>query len=262
MNKLALITGASGGIGLELARLMATDSYDLALVARNKQRLNEIALELEDKHSVKVKVIASDLAIPDAARGVYDELKAHNMDVNVLVNNAGVGDLGLFVERPLEKQMQMIHLNIGALTQLSHLFGKEMVETGNGKILNVASTAAFQPGPLMAVYFASKAYVLSLSEALANEFHGKGVTVTCLCPGPTSTSFMNNANIRDTSAKQKSFFATAEEVARFGYNAMKRGQPVAIEGFGNKLMAASAKFSPRPLVLKVVRNMYEKLKKE
>jgi short-subunit dehydrogenase len=184
-GKCALITGASSGIGRELATLFARDGYDLTLVARDRAMLARIGDELTRVHGVAVDVIAQDLSHPNAAAEVYRELKRRSIKIDVLVNNAGFGTYGPFVDSDAATESEMLQLNIVALTKLTRLFLEDMLAKREGRILNVASTAAFQPGPLMAVYYASKAYVLSFSEALANELRDSGVTVSTLCPGPT-----------------------------------------------------------------------------
>jgi len=194
-NKTALITGASGGIGLELAKLFARDRFNLVLVARSRDKLDQLAAELSRKYDMKTLVIAKDLSDHNAPQEVYDEVVKAGIDVDILVNNAGYTMLGKFVELGVQEQMQMAQVNIMTLTHLTRLFLPGMVERGYGNVLNVASTAAFQPGPLMAVYYASKAYVLSFSEAIGNELRGTGVTVTVLCPGPTRTGFQSRGGV-------------------------------------------------------------------
>ena len=188
-GKTALITGASGGIGYEFAKLLAKDCNTLVLVARSKDRLKEIKKELETASPISVIVVAQDLSEPDAAEKIFRRLESEHIIVDILINNAGFGDHGAFVETDWRKEEKMIAVNISALTEMTKLFLKGMVERKSGRILNVASTAAFQPGPFLAVYYASKAYVLSFSEVIVNELKGKGVTVTALCPGPTATGF-------------------------------------------------------------------------
>jgi uncharacterized protein len=188
---IALVTGASGGIGLELARLFAADGHDLVLVSRGAERLGVISRDLEDRFKVEVRAIPRDLSNPIAPASLFDECG----EIDFLVNNAGFGSLGTFVESDPAMLGEMLQVNVAALTQLTRLFLPTMVERGAGRILNVASTAAFQPGPLMAVYYASKAYVLSFSEAIRDELNGTGVTVTTVCPGPTRTSFDSRAEV-------------------------------------------------------------------
>src|SRR5271167_2160473 len=197
-RKTALITGASFGIGLELARIFARESYNLILVARSADKLRQLASELEKSHGTRSLILATDLTEPGAPAYVLDQTTRADLQVDVLVNNAGFGQYGLFAENDLEDCLRQIQLNVTTLTHLTRLYLPAMIERKTGGILNVASTAAFQPGPLMAVYFATKAYVLHFSEALANELHGKGVTVSCLCPGPTATEFQKRANLACT----------------------------------------------------------------
>ena len=194
----ALVTGASGGMGLEFARLLAKDNYNLLLIARSENKLKSIASELEIQYAIKVLIQAKDLSHPSAADEIFEFTRQNNLIVDVLINNAGFGNFGFFTETAIQKEIEMIDLNIKALTMMTKLFVKEMVARGKGKILNIASTAAFQPGPLMAVYYASKAYVLSFSEALSNELQGTGVTVTTLCPGPTQTGFEKAASLQES----------------------------------------------------------------
>src|SRR3981189_1482485 len=197
-DKTALITGASGGIGYELAKLFAGDHCNLVLVARNAERLSQIAGELAGQFGIKVKTVALDLGALPAPKFLFDDLQREGISVEILVNNAGFGVFGEFAQMPEEEILGQLQLNITALTELCRLFLPPMVARCRGKIMNVASTAAFQPGPLMAVYYASKAYVLSFSEAIANELKGTGVTVTALCPGPTESEFQKRAHIENT----------------------------------------------------------------
>jgi hypothetical protein len=243
----ALITGASSGIGSDLARLFARDGYDLVLVARGEAKLRELGLP--------ATIIAADLSDPAAPQRVVDALRGKTIDV--LVNNAGVGLTGKFVETDLQNELAMIQLNIVALTHLTKLLLPGMVTRRRGRILNVASTAAFQPGPLMAVYYATKAYVLSFSEAIAEELRDSGVTVTALCPGPTETGFAAAANMGGTRLFTMSRPASSSDVAQAGYEAMKRGRRVVIPGVKNKLLAQSVRISPRRLVTTIVRKMQE-----
>lgn len=253
----ALVTGASSGIGLEFARILAKEKHDLVLIARNRPRLEEIARELQQHHLVKVKIIDKDLTLMNSIDEIFRELQAEKIRIDVLINNAGFGDYGPFLETAWDKEHRMISLNITALTYLTKLFAKPMVERGHGRICNVASTAAFQPGPLMAVYFATKAYVLSFSEAIANELEGTGVTVTTLCPGATESGFQDTANIAESRLIKGRKLPSSADVARFGYDAMIKGKTVAIHGWVNFLMTESLRLSPRKLVTKVVRTMQE-----
>ena len=248
----ALITGASSGIGLELARVFARQGYGLVLVARNRQRLDEIAAELKP---APVKVIAKDLSVAGAAEEIQREVPR----VDVLVNNAGFGVFGKFAETPLAEELSMLQLNVAALVILTKLYLAGMLAAGSGKILNVASTAGFQPGPLMAIYYATKAFVLSFSEAIANELEGTGVTVTALCPGPTATGFQERGKMENSNLVKGKKIMDARTVAEAGYRALMAGKAVAIPGLKNKLLAQSIRFSPRSMVTKIVRGMQKEV---
>lgn len=256
MNKTALITGASTGIGHELARIHAEKGDNLVLVARSKGKLDELKNLLEDKRRVLVHTIGKDLSQPGAAREVYDELKRQDISIDYLINNAGLGDFGLFAESDWNKQETMINLNIAALTHFTWLFLSDMIKRGSGKIMNVASTASFQPGPKMSVYFASKAYVLNFSEAINNEVRDKGVTVTALCPGSTESGFHAATLEAGTSVRVRRK-PSSKQVAEYGYLAMMKGQPVAIHGLKNKIIATLVRFFPRSLVVKASRKIQE-----
>ena len=258
MNKTALITGASNGIGLELARIHARQGDNLVLVARNKKKLDELKVEIEKQYQVSVHTIGKDLSEKDAALSVFDELKRNGIEVEYLVNNAGFGQLGEFATNSWEKEEQMIQLNITALTHFTKLFLPAMLERGSGKIMNVGSVASFMPGPLMAVYYATKAYVLSFSEAINAEVRGKGVTVTALCPGPTASGFQDAADMKGIKLLETFKMPSSGVVANYGYRAMMKGRAVAIHGFMNRLMVASLRVSPRSLVLKVVKWIQKK----
>jgi short-subunit dehydrogenase len=247
-RKTAVVTGASSGIGMELSRLLAADGYDLFLVARSEEKLRALARELG--HAT---VIVADLTLPTAPRKVFDTAGP----VDVLINNAGYGLSGAFIETDLKKELEMIQVNIAALTHLTKLFVRPMVERRSGRILNVASTAAFQPGPLMAVYYATKAYVLSFSEAIAEELRGSGVTVTALCPGPTATGFADVAGVNASRLFKMTTPMSSASVAQFGYRAMLKGKRVAIPGLRNKLLAQSIRVSPRRVVTTIVRKLQE-----
>jgi short-subunit dehydrogenase len=258
MNKTALITGATSGIGYELAYVHATQGGNVALVARSKDKLEQIKKDLEDNYKISAYVIEKDLSLKDSAKDVYDEIMNNNITVDYLINNAGFGDYGFFNDSDWGKLERMINLNITALTQLTKLFISDMIKRGNGKIMNVASTAAFQPGPTMAVYYATKAYVLSFSEAINNEVSGSGVTVTTLCPGPTKSGFQEAASLKESRLVKGRILATSKEVAEYGYNAMLKGKPVAIPGIVNYLIANSVRFFPRSAVLKMARFIQDK----
>ncbi len=256
ISKSALLTGASFGIGLEFARIFAREGYDLVLVARSADRLRQLAPGLEKNHSARSLILATDLSDPGAPAYVLDQTTRAGIQVDVLVNNAGFGQYGMFAENDLEECLRQIQLNVTTLTHMTRLYLPGMIERRNGRILNVASTAAFQPGPLMAVYFATKAYVLHFSEALANELSGTGVTVTCLCPGATATEFHKRAHA--TGQRLLKFGSMdARTVAEDGYRGMIAGKPVVISGFKNWLLAQSVRFSPRRLVTAIARKVQE-----
>ena len=256
--RIALVTGASGGIGYELAKLLAADGYDLTLVARSRDKLARVADELGRDYGVGARVVVSDLARPEAPREIFEELRGEAERVEVLVNNAGFGSYGLFAETDLKAELDLLQVNVVALTHLTKLFLPAMVAARRGRVMQVASTAAFQPGPLMAVYYASKAYVLSLSEALANELEGTGVTVTALCPGPTATGFVAAAAGMSESKLFDGVVMDARAVALAGHRGMQEGKRVVIPGFRNSLIARTVGFFPRALVTKVVRRIQEK----
>lgn len=258
MNQTALITGASGGIGMELAKIHASNGDHLILVARSLEKLEKLKLEIESTSHVKVKVIQKDLSRKGAALEVFQEVAAQNIQVDYLINNAGFGDYGWFYETSWEKEQQMINLNITALTHFCKLYLPEMVNRGSGKIMNVASTASFQPGPGMAVYYATKAYVLHFSEALHSEVRKKGVTVTALCPGATESGFSSAANMEDSKLFKGKKLPTSAQVARYGYKAMMKGKAVAIHGMMNYLMANSVRFAPRSWVVALVKKIQAK----
>jgi len=255
-RKTALITGASFGIGMESARVFAGEGYNLVLVARSADKLRQLASEFEKAHGTRSLILAADLTEPGAPAYVLDQTTRADIQMDVLVNNAGFGQYGMFAENDLEECLRQIQLNVTTLTHLTRLYLPAMIERKCGRILNVASTAAFQPGPLMAVYFATKAYVLSLSEALANELGGSGVTVTCLCPGPTATEFQKRANITGIRLTRYGCM-DARTVAEDGYRALMAGKPMVISGFRNWLLAQSVRFSPRRLVTAIARKIQE-----
>jgi uncharacterized protein len=258
VSKTALITGASSGIGYELAVLFAADGFDCILVARTHGKLQELAARLEGEHRVKTLVLAKDLSKPSAVGEIYEEVSAASMEVDVLVNNAGFPVYGLFVETDLAAELEMLQINVVALTALTKLFLKGMVERRAGRVLNLGSTAAFLPGPLMAVYYASKAYVLSFSEALAGELQGTGVTVTCLCPGPTRTGFQKRGSLEDSRLVQGQI-ADARSVALAGYRGLMAGKTVVIPGFTNRLVPWIVRVSPRRMLTRVVRRMQDRV---
>jgi short-subunit dehydrogenase len=252
MGQTALITGASSGIGLELAKLFAKDGHNLILVARESDRLRQAAKDLSP-----ARVIACDLADPQAAEAIASELA--NTRIDYLVNNAGFGLGGPFSTNDRKTELDMIQVNITSLVDLTKLLLPGMLARASGRIMNVASTAAFQPGPLMAIYYASKAFVLSFSEAVAEELAGTGVTVTALCPGPTASDFQRRAAIENVKlVKNKSLgMMTAEEVARIGYRGMMEGKVIVIPGFLNQLGVQSLRLGPRAIVRKAAKKLQE-----
>jgi short-subunit dehydrogenase len=250
----ALVTGASSGIGYELAKLFARDKINLVLVARSKERLKQIANEFSSDYEVDVKIFPFDLSDPDNVKRLHNETSNQQLKVEYLINNAGFGDHGFFVKTDWEKERRMIDLNVTSLTYLAKLYGKDMAYRKTGKILNLASTASFQPGPYMNVYFSTKHYVLAFSEALANEMKRFNVSVTALCPGPTRSGFQKAANVEDSDFTNKKL-PTSEEVAVYGYKQMMKGKTVAIPGFKNKMLATSVRFLPRKLVTSITGRM-------
>jgi len=254
-RKTALVTGASGGIGYELAKLFAKDHHSLVLVARSGPRLDQIAGQFRDSFGVATKCMALDLSTATAPQLLFDQLRQEAITVDILVNNAGYGKLGDVSDTPLEESLGQIQLNIAALTALTKLFLAQG-QNRPRRILNVASTAGFQPGPHMAVYYATKAYVISFSEALANEVKDKHVTVTCLCPGVTDTDFQKRANTESTLFR-KIRAMDAATVALAGYRALMSGKTLVVPGFRNWLLAESIRFSPRKLVTAISGKLLE-----
>lgn len=256
-TKTALITGASSGIGKELAKIHAEKKDNLVLVARREDKLNEIKKELEQKYNVKVEVIAKDLTNLNASKEIYDEVKQKGIAVEYLINNAGFGGHGKFHERSLEDDLAMINLNVIALTTLTKLFLPDFVERNSGRILNVSSTASFMPGPLQAVYFATKSYVTFLSNAIAEELHDTNVTITALMPGATETEFAKVSNMDKTNLFEKT--VSAYSVAMEGYNGMMKGKLDVVSGLKpmQKIMMKMIPFTPKKMVLKQVRQMQE-----
>ena len=242
----ALVTGASAGLGEEFARLLAKDHHNLILVARNEQRLQQLADELRQRYEVTVHIFACDLSRPGAAQELYDAVRAADLTIDMLINNAGFGLNGKFHENPAQQEFALLQVNVVALAQLTRLVLPGMVARGLGRVLNIASTAAFQPGPHMAGYFASKAYVLSLSEALAEELKDSGVSVTVLCPGPTQTEFIDRAGMEE-SLLFRLTKQSATKVASIGYKAMLKGEAVVVPGLHNWAVAQTVRFAPRSM---------------
>lgn len=253
----ALVTGASGGIGLELARLCAKGGHDLILVARRREKLDEIAKYLTGMYNVRAEIIVADLTDPDAPRAVYDAVEQLGLGVDVLINNAGFGQWGLFGRAELPRQLDMIQVNITALTVLTRLFLPRMVTQRKGRIMNVASVAGFMPGPLIAVYYASKAFVLSFSEAIGNELRGTGITVTALCPGPVRTGFAEEAGYATSNLFATPGVMEPAPVALAGYRGMMRGRAVVVPGWKNKVLLFAVRLGPRWLVRLISRKLQE-----
>ncbi len=251
-NEIVLVTGASSGIGRELARCFAADGCRLMLVARKRQALQALGEELRAAHKTQSEVFPADLAQPGTPSRIFEHLEATGTKVDVLVNNAGFGARGPFVELPVERQLDMLQVNVTALTHLTRLLLPGMVLRRRGGVLNVASTAGFQPGPGMAVYYATKAFVLSFSDAIAEELAGSGVTVTALCPGATETNFAAAANAQTSRLFQRTAMSAAT-VARIGHDAFRRGRSVVIAGFRNRLLAFSVRLGPRFVVRKIAK---------
>lgn len=258
MGKTVLITGASKGIGRELAIVFAKQGYDLILTARSGEVLAELGKRLSKRYRINVTVIEKDLARKEAPEEIYEELKGHTVDI--LVNNAGFGDYKEFAHSEWEKQYMMVQLNTAALMHMTRLFLPAMIERRQGKILNLASTAAFLPGPNMSVYYATKAAVLSFSQAISKELKGSNVTVTALCPGPTSTNFEKTAGLVNSRLFHSLKVTDARRVAVYGYKSLMKGKPVAVQGLSNKLLVLGAKIAPRGLVLTLINQIQSKLR--
>jgi len=249
----ALVTGASVGIGRDLARLFAADGYSLVLVARDVAALEAVARELREKR-VNVDVIPADLSDPTSPQKIFDALHASRTHIDVLVNNAGFGWHGSYASANLDRELAMIHVNITALAHLTRLFLPAMVAKGNGRILNVASVAGFLPGPYVAVYYATKAFVVSFSQAIAAELEGTGVTVTALCPGPTATEFHKRAKVANTAVFQANLMSS-RSVALAGYQGMQKGRRIVVPGFKNKLLTIAVRLLPRGVILRTSKRL-------
>jgi uncharacterized protein len=258
-RKTALVTGASGGIGEEIARELAARNHDLILIARSEDKLDALANELAQKYRVTATPIALDLSTSTATDDIIKALESRGLKVDVLVNNAGFADYGVFAASDPGKQLQMLNLNIVTLTMLTRALLPGMLGHKSGHVLNVASTAAFMPGPLMSVYYASKAYVLSFSEALDEELRGTGVSVTVLCPGPVETGFQSRAAMEDSKLLQGSLnrmsLVSASDVAKAAVNALERGQRVVIPGFMNQVQALIPRWLPRAVIPGIIKNV-------
>jgi short-subunit dehydrogenase len=248
----ALVTGASSGIGYELAKLFAKDGKNIVVLARSQDKLEELKTEIEDKYGTGVKVLIKDLSDPNSAQEIFSELEKESINVDVLVNNAGFTVWGKFAETDWQKESEMIQVNITSLTQLTKLYLNKMLEDGSGRILNVASLIGFTPAPLESIYSASKSYVLHFSEALANELKGTPVKITCLCPGMTETLFYERANMQNCRAAQMKMMDSAT-AAKVGYQALKKGKVIAIPGLQNRLLLYLMKIVPRSVGTAITR---------
>ncbi len=262
MSKTGLVTGAASGLGYEFSDLLAKDSYDLVLVDNNEQKLMVAKQKIEENHEVNVYIIVCDLRKPDSVEYVYGQVKDKN--VEVLINNAGFGLFGFFAETDWKIEESMIQLHVLTITHLTKLLLKDMIREGRGKILNVSSVAAFQPGPLMAIYYATKAYILSFSEALANEVKGTGVTVTVLCPGQTKTNFQKITAINSKKKQCKPNFLSAADpakVALYGYNDMISGDSKSVPGILNKLLVLLSGLTPSRFSVPLIRRMQVRIRR-
>lgn len=253
---LAFITGATSGIGFALAKKFAQNGFDLALTGRDVTRLQSVQTEWEQKYDVAIKYCAHDLSVSSTPEELCDVLHAEMMEVDVLVNNAGFGLRGEFAELPLADQLALLQVNVVALTHLTHLLLPEMLRRGSGKILNVASVAAFEPGPLMAVYYASKAYVLNFSLALREELKDKGITVTTLCPGPTATQFSERAGAHNTHLFQRLAMMDADTVADAAFKGLMNGKALVVPGVMNKFFTQAVRCAPRTLLPRIVKKLH------
>jgi hypothetical protein len=255
VKKTTLVTGASSGIGLELARECAANGHDLVIVARREERLEDFAKTVRKEFDVNVNIVVMDLSVDGSRKNLFDQVKSQNIEIDYLINNAGFGDYGPFVDSNLDRQIEMVNLNVMALTELTRLFLPDMVGRRQGAILNVASTAAFQAGPMMSVYFATKAFVLHFSEAVANEVHQTGVRVVALCPGTTESEFADIAQAERSLMFNMRKLPTSKQVARYGYVSMIKGKRVAVHGLLNKILIFSVRLVPRKVVTAIARRM-------
>ncbi len=257
MTKTALVTGAASGLGYELAFLLIKDDYNLVLVDIDAPKLKEVKQFFNKEYKNTVTILVKDLSQPDVAQEIYNEVKQLPI-IDVLVNNAGFGLFGTFANTDWKRESEMLHLHVLTTTHLTKLILPAMISRKSGKILNISSLAAFQPGPMMSMYYASKSYILSFSEAIANELKGTGVTVTALCPGPTKTLFQQTVSNNCSENKISFNMACASDVALYGYNAMKKGKTVAIPGVFNKFLSTIPRFVTRNMATRIVRNIQEK----
>jgi uncharacterized protein len=251
-NYYALITGATSGIGYQLAKLFATDGYNLIIVARSENSLANVAEEFRQQFNIDVKTFSTDLFVTKNAFNLYDKITGMGLNVSVLVNNAGQGLYGEFINTDINRELDIVHLNIASLIILTKKFLKEMLEKGEGKILNVASVASKVPGPLQSVYHATKAFVYSFTEAIRNEVKDTGVTITALMPGATETDFFNKANMLNAKNIKDGKLADAEAVARDGYTALMKGEDKVVSGLKNKIQVALSNITPDSMLAEQV----------
>lgn len=257
MKKTALITGASSGIGKSLAFEFAKNNFNLIVVAEKEEELAQTAKEIKSEYLVEVYEIPIDLTKEEAPQRIYDQVRTEGLQIDVLVNDAGVGQKEKFHETEVDKDITIIRLNIEALVRLTKLFVRDMVTRGDGKILNLGSVAGFQPGPMLAVYHASKAFVVSFSEAISKELEGTGVTVTALCPGPTDTNFFNRADMENARILEAGTVMEPDKVAKIGFEALMEGERVIIPGMSNKMLTFSRRLIPQKLQANLHKKMYE-----
>ena len=255
MKKTALVTGASAGIGRELAKEFAKADYNLVLVARTKDKLEQLAQEIKETNDVDILALQKDLLAKDSPQEIYDDLKEQGIRVDCLVNNAGFGNYGEFAKADIKKEIASIQLNIVALTELTWLFMQDMLELNQAEILNVASTAAFFSGPYMAVYYATKNYVLAFGEALSEELKGTGITISTLCPGPTYSDFQATANMENSKLVKGKKMMTSAEVAKIGFKGLKAKKAIVVPGLMNKIQILAPRFLPRRLMKTILANM-------
>ncbi|MBJ6762181.1 SDR family oxidoreductase [Myxococcaceae bacterium JPH2] len=257
-RKVALITGASMGLGEQFAECFARDGHDVILVARSAERLQTLATRLEKDHGIRAHVLPADLTQPETPERLFEDVNARGLEVEFLVNNAGFGSAGAFLELDLAREAEMVEVNCTALLKLTHLFVRPMRERGSGRVLNIASTAGFQPGPYMATYYATKAFVVSFSEALAYELKDSAVTVTCACPGATRTEFASRAGTEKSRLFQRPGVAQASDVASDAYRAMMKGRVLSVHGLANWFGMEMVRFSPRALVRSIAAGLNQK----
>jgi uncharacterized protein len=257
-NETVLITGASGGIGKELAKLFAKDGFNLVLVARSNENLMKVKKEIELNNSITIHTFSKDLSKESEIITLKEEISNHTIQIDYLINNAGFGLFGEFIDTDLKEELNMIDLNIRTVTHLTKIFLPGMVERNNGGVMNIASTAAFQPGPLMTVYYATKAYVLSFTEALQNEMKGTNVKISAICPGATETNFGSRANLNESKLFQ-SGLSDVKEVAKTSYDGFMNGKTIVIPGLTNKFLASSVRFMPRKMVTSIVRKIQRRI---